>query len=586
LTDCIILRPVFEDFKKDNYAAWSRRVEQELKGKTPSDLEWKNEDGLEIEPYYGADGAARLFPVISSRKEDSSWDVFEPIEVTDVKAANARALHALANGATGLCFFLPEKIGAADLSLMLQEIALPYIQTGFVVSPAFYADFCLFLAEYVRQRGYDPAQVKGYVQADFNRVPEEELPGMLQELVYHVPACAAALKGMRLFVIDVASYREAGCTAAMELGILLAWFCEWLEAAEGMGIPYDKISSLWQINLGNSGDYFLELAKYRVSNFLLSRVASRYGLFKPAYLMGNTALFNKSIIDPYNNLLRATSEAMSAVSGMCNGLQAHPFQGTEGREQQALDRIYRNIQLILRHEARLEWPEDPAAGAYYPEELSYALADKAWDYFLDIQKEGGLIMSLKSGYLWNSIAAAALQKAEGIKKRRIFQLGVNQYPPADSKLPERKSSSGVDGRNFFRQAAAFEELHYMASAYGIRRGKPLEALLLTFGDVKMRNARAGFARNFIGCSGIKVTEFLWDKGVLPEADLLVFCSSDEEYARALATLPPAQGLLVMAGNPGEEENKYRSAGIRHFIHVKTPLHLKLTELLEELGAYP
>lgn len=558
----------------DNLNEWKLRAEKELKGKPLESLNWKNEADIKLHPYYNQENSRGLFPVISAKRENG-WDIFEPLNVLDAEKSNLKALAALNAGATGIIFKLNADFEMSDLPLLLKDIQLPYIQTGFIVPPSFYEEFCLTLAEYIRKKAWDPRNVNGYIQVNYSSFEGKELSKALVNSLAAVPAISAALIGFRLLVIDSAWFRELGLRDEQELGITLAWFKEWLDQLQDMGIPYTKVPKLWQVNLSAGGDYFLQVAKFRSVGYLLSLIASKYGTYSPIYTLGESARFLMSTPDRHSNLLRLSAGAMAAVQGNSNGLVLFPFTDSEKDSEEFKHRITRNIQLLLNHEAHIGDYSDPARGSYYIEELSFELAEKAWDYFLKIEDLGGFGSWIIKGHLESEIEESRASMFEEVAKRRRFVLGVNQFPGI---WPEQTKTS-----KHFRLEQPLLDLVEFKRQKEQSLTRKIKSVSLVFGDPGMRSARATFTQNYLGCADIENSQLIYKQGdKLPEADIYVLCADDASYLDMAKSLAGNNGLFIIAGAPGELEAEYKQAGIHHFIHMKAPLVDTLKEIVEEI----
>ncbi|TNE81837.1 MAG: hypothetical protein EP332_02515 [Bacteroidetes bacterium] len=553
----------------DSLEAWKLRAEKELKGKPLASLNWTNDAGIDLHPYYTTENSRGEYPVLSKARQEQ-WSIFEPIVVTNAGEANAAALLALESGATGLMFKIPASFNMSELPKLLNQVGLPFIESGFLIHPDHYLDFALALAEFIRKSGWDAREVFGFVQADFGKVKSAELHTVLNSILEAIPAISAALSGFRLLVMDAAWFREQGLNDVQEMGVALAWFHFWLDELEQRGIPYAKVNRLWQLNLSSGGDYFLQVAKFRSIGYLLAQVAEKFGEYAPMYLMGESTRFNMAQADRHTNLLRLTSAAMSAVQGTANGVVLYPFSKQEDPAQM-VQRITRNIQLLLHHESNLGAVTDPAKGSYYVEELSFSLAEKAWDYFLAIEEQGGYLAWIQNGGFDTTAETEAGNMLQRIANRKQFMLGVNQFP---GKWPAQLQES----ERFLWESPLSELVNWKRQT---ESGEPVKVHLLVFGDGAMRSARAGFAQNFMGCADITVTQELWTPGTPHQtADILVLCADDASYETAVAQVNKGTASLVLAGHPGEKEAEYKSNGVDYFIHIKSPLVDTLRTILE------
>ena len=250
-------------------------------------------------------------------------------------------------------------------------------------------------------------------------------------------------------------------------------------------------------------------------------------------------------------------------------------------------RIARNQQLLLKEESYLDKIADPAAGSYYIENLTDQIARGAWEHFLKVEELGGFCKAIREGYVQDEVEKTARQRDLDIATRKTTILGTNQYPNLLEKMGEKIEKGGccccgekgdeVKMLPEYRGAEAFEQLR-LQTEKAARRPK---VFLLTYGNLTMRKARSGFATNFFGVAGYEIidnpgfaTPEEGAKAALESgADVVVLCSSDDEYAEL--TEPVCKALkgkvksLVLAGFPKEMVETYKGYGIDEFIHVKT-----------------
>jgi len=360
-------------------------------------------------------------------------------------------------------------------------------------------------------------------------------------------------------VIDGAAFHESGATAVQELGYVLA------EASDRMAAGQSISGLLFAI--GSS--YFFEIAKLRAARVLFARVAEAYGQPAEVKIYAVTALSNKSIYDPYTNLLRATTESLSAVIGGCDALKVQPA-GFAGR-------LANNVQLILREEAHLDKVADPAGGSYYVEALTDSLAREAWKLFQQVEAAGGYAHA--SASINEAIAASRAAKEKAIASRRRVLVGVNNYPDIHEKELEHAGSIGGAA---WRMAHAIESIRLRTERHSAATGATPKVLLLKRGDLKMKGARATFCQNFFGCGGFVIEESESCEGT--DAALIVLCSSDAEYLDlAKEVCPNVKVPVLVAGNPKEQMNELKAAGVAGFVHVLSNMVETLTELQDRLG---
>jgi methylmalonyl-CoA mutase len=351
-------------------------------------------------------------------------------------------------------------------------------------------------------------------------------------------------------------FHNAGATAVQELAFALSAAVDLLASGDR------DISFVYAVG----SNYFFEIAKLRAARLLFARAAAAFDGPSAMRLHVRTAIANKSLYDPYTNLLRVTTEALSAVIGGCDSLIVEPFEFSE--------RLAENVQLLLKHEAHLDQVADPAGGSYYVESLTDSLAREAWKLFQQVEAQGGYAEA--RGFIDNAIEASRKALENAVASRRRTMVGVNNYPD----LQEKGISPDVAVRFDWRMSETLERIRMRTERYAHATGHTPTVLLLVRGDVKMRIARATFCANFFGCGGFAIRE----AAELQPADLIVLCSSDPEYlALAQEIVPQVKAPVIVAGNPKDQIQVLTGAGVAGFVHVFSNLVETLAEWQNKLG---
>lgn len=367
---------------------------------------------------------------------------------------------------------------------------------------------------------------------------------------------------------------EAGATAVEELGFSLA---EAIEAcAAGKNEP-----PLFVFAIGSN--YFFEIAKLRAARLLWATAVSAFDAAekKPQTIRihARTARANKSIFDPYTNLLRATTEAASAMVGGCDSLAVGAF-GFDSH-------LSMNVQRVLREESYLTAVADAAGGSYYIESLTETLAEAAWKLFQQVEAAGGWKAALASGMVDKALTTAREAKAAAISSRRRTMVGVNNFPNVAEKTSDVQVPSPLPNDRFpqTRLAEPFETLKLRSAAHAQKIGRYAKVLLLTRGDLKMKKARATFCLNFFGCGGFDLQESEDYAGT--DADLIVLCSSDPEYVEfAKEVCGKVKVPVIVAGNPKEQIPELQALGVQDFVHVFSNVLDTLKKWQDRLGMAP
>ena len=379
-------------------------------------------------------------------------------------------------------------------------------------------------------------------------------------------------------VIRADELSEAGANAVQQLGYALAAGVERL-AALAATTTVDEAAGSIEFVFSIGSTYFLEIAKLRAARLIWAQAVAAFG---PADLQcalarihARTTRLDKSVYDRYTNLLRVTTEALAAAVGGCDRLTVEPF-GFD-------DHLAVNVGRILRHEAHVDAVADPAGGSYYVEALTDSLARAAWKLFQQVEAAGGYSQAVESGAITKALAEsrAKLQKAMASRYRTL--VGVNSYPDLKEKTAEA-TAPAESGAAFpaFRLAEAFEKIRRRTERHTAKTGRIPKLLLLKRGDLKMRMARANFSFNFFGCGGFDVVEAEEFAGA--GADLIVLCSSDAEYLALAQAVCPAAGVpVIVAGNPKEQIEALKAAGVAGFIHIQSDAVQTLSEWQKRLG---
>jgi methylmalonyl-CoA mutase len=372
---------------------------------------------------------------------------------------------------------------------------------------------------------------------------------------------------------------EAGAHGIQELGYAIAMGVEKLaELSAKKSVDEAAKEIIFVMAAGPS--YFIEIAKLRAARLLWAQAVAA---FSPKSADAGTMRLhvrtpkrNKSVFDRHTNLLRAATEALSAVIGGCDQLTVEPF-GFE-------EHLAVNIQRLLQEESHLDAVADPAGGSYYIETLTDSIAREAWKLFQQVEAEGGYSKALASGSIAKALEATRAARDKALSSRRRAMVGVNNYPnlmekkPEGIKIPEASNSPLPQPR----VAEQFEKIRQRTIEHAEATGRYPKVLLLTRGDVKMKGARSNFCLNFFGCAAFDMV--VAEEFNNTDADLIILCSSDPEYvAFAQDVCPKVKVPVLVAGNPKEHIPALEAAGVKGFVHVLSDAVQTLTEWQDKIG---
>lgn len=620
---------LLKDFPKISAETWKAKIVADLKGADfDKKLVWRTNEGFNVQPYYRREDIKGLettksapgqFPYVRGTKADSNdWEVRQNIDASNPRRANAKALEVLNKGVTSLGFILPkEKISYNNIKTLLENIAADCIAVNFVTCVCKAPELARILVRYYGRQRYDLKKMVGSINVDPMKqmllkgkpLTKEEV----SEKIAAVVAAAKSLPGYRVVGVNSVILNNSGAYCAQELGYALAWGVEYMNLLTEAGVPAAKAAKAIRFNMGIGVNYFMEIAKFRAARLLWAKIVEQYkapvftAALKEAAKMNvsaETSRFNMTVFDAHVNLLRSQTETMSAALAGVDEIVVTPFDATYEEPSEFAERIARNQQLLLKEECHFDKVVDPAAGSYYVETLTDSIAAEAWKLFLSIQEQGGLYDMIYAGKVQEAIQANLKARLSDVAKRKEILLGSNQYPnfteKAGKKIKEVKAAccctpveGGIATLPVARAAEEFEALRLQTEG---AKHQP-KAFMLTIGNLAMRIARAQFSCNFLACAGYQVVDNNGFKTVKDgmtaarqaKADIVVLCSSDDEYAelapKAFEEMKKQVAkyksgwnpIFIVAGAPACMED-LKAVGIENYINVRS-------NVLETLKAF-
>ncbi|MGD0815002.1 MAG: methylmalonyl-CoA mutase family protein [Verrucomicrobiota bacterium] len=476
------------EFPPVGYGDWHRLVETELKG-APFDKRMftSTYEGITLQPIYRPEDIANLphlgsFPGFAPFVRGSKaggyagqpWAISQEINCSSPSEFNHAARNSLDRGLNALNIVLdkatrngndpdwaqPHEVGFGGLSIATVsdlDRALDGIDLGntwlFIRSGASAMPFAALLVALARQRKKAPACLYGCIEMDPLGVLSHEgcLPQSLEDAYREMAAllrwAAAGAPYLQTICVHSRSWHEAGGDAVQELAFTLATGVEYLRQMNRRDLDAGTVAPRMRFAVTVGSNFFMEIAKLRALRMLWARVVAAVGGGEDAQKLSlhvRTSQWNKSVLDPYNNMLRTTVEALAGILGGCDSMQVGAFDEVIRQPDDFSQRIARNSQLILQKECELGRTIDPAGGSWYVEMLTAELANRAWALFQEVEKQGGMEAALKAGFPQKTVAATALEKIKAVNRRRAPMIGVNQYAnpketPLDRPAPDAEA---------------------------------------------------------------------------------------------------------------------------------------------------
>jgi methylmalonyl-CoA mutase len=391
---------------------------------------------------------------------------------------------------------------------------------------------------------------------------------------------AADGAGTTAALVSTLPYHGAGADAADELALALSTGAAYLGALVDAGIDAATAAGQIAVQIAVGRDTFLELAKLRALRVVWAKLTTAAGA--PAVPLTVHAVSSPRTLterDPWVNMLRVTTQVFAAVLGGADLVTPASFDEALGPPSPLGRRTARNTALVLREESHLGRVVDPAAGSYYLESVTDALAREAWKRFQALEREGGVAAALASGALAARLDAAWKKRVAAIGKRKEPITGVSEFANLDeAHLPRTPlATQPAPALPQHRDAEPFEALRTRVESLGVRAP---DVLLLTLGPPAEHRGRAGYATAFFATAGLRTRE-----STVPEkAAIAVLCGSDDRYATEAADAARAlreagAGSVVLAGRPGALEAALREAGVGAFIFVGCDVAATLNDLI-------
>lgn len=560
---------LLQEFPPVSTHLWEDAIARDLKGADYArTLIWQTAEGLAVKPYYRAEDIAGL-GILDAASGDSShvrnarftgdWRIREEIVAADPKRANNAAQCAVAAGAEEIAFLNVAVRNASDLGLLLlnrQEVPIHFENAG---EP--------FIRLLVRRLKDQPDSVP--VSTGWNPFTN---PDFAAEVI------RAARPRFIPFTIDGSAFEESGATAVEEVGFTLAAGVDFLADMQSHGVDIDRAAAAIGFSFAIGSSYFFQIAKFRAFRALWAQAVESFGGNADgarARIHARTSRWNKTIYDPHVNILRSTTEAMSAVLGGVDSISVAAFDECFMTPDEASRRLARNTQIILKKEALLSHVADPAAGSYCLEVITDFIAREGWSAMQQIESGGGYLKAVADGQVAAVLQTSQAKRERAVVTRRRVFTGTNQFADPSERALHRVEPTCLAGER--RGAQSYESLRLSTERHAANKGTMPNVLLAEFGDVKMRSARSAFAANLFACAGFNIVVQGFsnaDEIAAHNADLIVLCSSDPDYlslATELAIKLNALGRttpVIAAGNPDCAE-QLRGAGVADFIHVKS-----------------
>ncbi|MGD0680518.1 MAG: methylmalonyl-CoA mutase family protein [Terracidiphilus sp.] len=560
---------LLQEFPPVSTKLWEEVIRRDLKGADyAKKLIWQTAEGLAVRPYYRAedidgleypDAAPGAFPYARSARSTGDWRIREEIEMADPEEANRAAHSAVLAGAEEIAFCNAHFENASEVEMFLaglDEVPVHFENTG--------ESQLRLLIEHLNGR-----HRSSQISTDWNP---------LSNLGFAAEVIAATPSALLPFTIHGEKFEESGATAVEEIGFTLAAAVETMAGMQERNVNVDRTAASVAFSFSIGANFFFQIAKLRAFRMMWAQVVESFGGTRESAMSrihARTSRWNETIYDPHVNILRGTTEAMSAVFGGADSITVAPFDECYKTPDEASRRLARNTQIILKQEALFSRVADPGAGSYCLEFITDYIAREGWKVMQGIEAAGGYGKAQKDGLIARALEKSLTAREEAVSFRRRIFTGTNQHANISEKALDRIDNSRISDQQ--RGARMYEQLRLRTERHMARGGKNPRVLLAEIGDAKMRAARSNFASNIFACAGFDLVAKRFSSAeriVASVADLIVLCSSDAEYlVLAIDVIARLKALgrktpVIVAGNPDSIE-QLQAAGVADFVHLRS-----------------
>ncbi|MFK8044619.1 MAG: methylmalonyl-CoA mutase family protein [Crocinitomicaceae bacterium] len=412
---------LFAEFKPVSLSEWEEKMIKDLKGKSIESLNFKPEFDLSDKAYYHPSEFSNHASSVGSdlNADNNDWSISQTFVDTNSKKTNFEILKVLNEGVSGLKITITED---SNFQLLFNEVLIEHIFTHII---------CLSTNDYKRFVQYlaDTNTKVSMIEMPFLTKGLDKGTLTLNQLDIDNFVSDSAMYCTKNLVIDGYCFCQFGASTAQELAIALSQLNEYFQRLSNQKIHVERLHEKIALHLGITDNYFVNISKFRAVKELVLQLQEQWSMVTDTmpWTSGETVLRHMAVNDRHNNVLRQTTSAMAAVIGGVDQLVIRPYSELTENDKDLSNRLSKNIQLILKEEAFLNQVIDPGAGSYAIESLTNQLIEKAWDYFLQIENEGGYYDAIDNGFIHSLIEKSKKEMINDLSNGAKTLLGVNKF---------------------------------------------------------------------------------------------------------------------------------------------------------------
>jgi methylmalonyl-CoA mutase len=605
-------------FPFPTYEQWKAEAEKLLKG-APFDKIMRTEtvEGITLEAIYNAEDITDIpfvntkpgfFPYVRgssfAKMVVNGWDIQQELDPLPPPEWNELTIQALLKGQNAIRVQIDKETPIAEL---FKGISLEHIHID-IEAPLDLLHIYQMYEQYCIDRGISISDIKGSVSGDAVKCLAEHgslkvpMDKKLDEIAAVTKKTIASKTQLNTIMIDVSIYNDSGSSAVDDLGMMASTLAFYADELLKRGLTANEVFARTTVVMAVGNNLFMEISKLRATRYIYAKIAEAYGADKENARMRlhvRTSTYTKTYYDPWVNILRTTTETFSAVIGGCDSLHVTPFDTAIGESDEFSRRIARNQQIILLEESHLNAVNDPAGGSYYVEALTHMLIKHGWEYFLNTEDMGGIMVAFESGKIREKIDKSHEYRLKNAETRKDALVGTSTFPNLNEKKIEKKAQKQLKIPDCpahalpkRRLSQSWEMLRYKVESMTPRP----EVIVVNIGQTVKNKPRVDFCLGYFEPAGListtnegfdNVDEAL-DFSLKSTAKIVVLCSTDDMYPTIVPDFAQkfrerqSGKVLVLAGYPKEYIEAFTATGVQFFVYMRQNVVSTIHAILEKI----
>lgn len=632
----------FDEFPIPSYEQWKDEAIKSLKGGDfEKKLVTKTIEDILLKPIYNLNDLENnilynfQYPGIAPYNRGNNplgykanpWYIAQAIPYPDIKQFNTALRNDLVNGQNAINIKVRgnsnhhrqikygiELNNIDDFTNAFENIDLLKYPLYFSSENFFYDLSKLFL-EYLKFSNIDLAKVYGNLGADIYgkllssgnlQFPIQKYYGQIAEIIKQYRDLSS---DFGVININGTLFHNSGANAIQEIAYSFTTALEYLQNLQSFNLNIDEIAQTMRFSFGVGSNFFMEIAKLRAARIIWTKIIREFGgneQSQKMFIHSQTSLRNKTKFNPWSNIIRNTTECLSAILGNSNSIEVGFFDFAYGYPSELSRRLARNTQLIYLNESHLIDTIDPVAGSHYLENLTNELCLLVWKEIQKIEASGGFMENIKNGNIQAEIKQTADNQIKDYHTRKLGIIGTNKYPLLNEKTPEdymefeyneenqseQNNELNIEQLKALRFAEDFEKLRDNSNAYKEKNGAYPSITLFNFGELSEYKPRNDFAGEYLAIGGFEIKStptFSTSSDAMKyllenPSNIITICSSDEKYvkivpefAQMVKKFKPLT-YIILAGYPKEQIELYKQFGVDDFIYLNSDVYETLLRI--------